>query len=50
MKITKEDIDYARAILRKYRTAANAKKNDKARREIEHLMKTLSDLYAGGKD
>lgn len=45
----REDVDYAVAILRKYRTAAMAKENQKARKEVEHVMKVLDALYVDKK-
>jgi len=43
--VTAEDINRACAILRKWRTNAIAKKNERAVKDVEHVMKVLDSLY-----
>lgn len=48
--IIEEDVLYAAAILSKYRKNAIARKNEKAQKEIEAIMKVVNDLWKIGKD
>lgn len=42
---TNESVQYAVAILNKYRKAAIDKKNMKAKKEVEHVMKVFNKLH-----
>lgn len=48
--VTAADILRAQAILRKWHEAAKRQGKDEAVKEIEHVMRTLSGLYAEGKN
>lgn len=48
-QITAADILRARDLLRKWREAAKRNGKDDAVKEIEHVMRVVSGLYAEGK-
>ena len=50
MNITAEDISRAQEILRRWHTMAFGKSNTEAMADVKHLMRVLSQLYAGGAD